>query len=133
MSAGEVDPVAGWHDYMRSHDPVKLGALIDEGAVFESPVVHTPQLGKAITEKYLLAAADVLGGGAFRYTGEWRADRSAVLEFVTEIDGITINGVDLIWWNEAGKITRFKVMIRPLKAINTLHQKMGERLTAAAS
>ena len=127
------DPIAGWHAYMRSHDPAKLSALIDETAVFESPVVHTPQAGKAITEKYLLAAADVLGSGAFRYTGEWRAERSAVLEFTTEIEGIAINGVDLIWWNEAGRITRFKVMIRPLKAINMLHQKMGERLVAGGA
>ena len=127
----EPDPIAGWHAYMRTHDPLQLSALIDEEAVFESPVVHTPQRGKAITEKYLLAAADVLGGAGFRYTGEWRADRSAVLEFVTEIEGVTINGVDLIWWNEAGRIIRFKVMIRPLKAINMLHQKMGERLIAS--
>jgi hypothetical protein len=129
MSA-EGDPIERWHGYMRSHDPAALGALLDEAVVFESPVVHTPQRGKAITEKYLLAAAVVLGNAAFRYTGEWRAERSAVLEFVTEIDGIAINGVDLIWWNAAGLITHFKVMVRPLKAINLLHQKMGERLMA---
>ena len=76
----------------------------------------------------LLGAAAVLNGPAFRYTGEWRADRSAVLEFVTEIDGIVINGVDIIHWNDEGRITRFKVMIRPLKAINLLHQRMGAML-----
>ena len=115
---------------MVSHDPAALSALLDDEVVFESPVVHTPQRGKAITQKYLLGAAHVLGGAAFRYTGEWRAERSAVLEFATEIDGIAINGVDLIWWNEAGLITHFKVMVRPLKAVNMLHQKMGERLAA---
>jgi hypothetical protein len=125
-----ADPIEGWHAYMVSHDPAALSALLDDDVVFESPVVHTPQRGKAITQKYLLGAAHVLGGTAFRYTGEWRAERSAVLEFATEIDGIAINGVDLIWWNEAGLITHFKVMVRPLKAINMLHQKMGERLAA---
>lgn len=132
MSANseQGDTIERWHAYMRSHEPAALSALLDEEVVFESPVVHTPQRGKAITQKYLLAAAEVLGTAAFRYAGEWRAERSAVLEFVTEIDGISINGVDLIWWNEAGLITHFKVMVRPLKAINMLHQKMGERLAA---
>jgi len=125
------DLIERWHAYMQSPSPEGLGALLDDDVVFESPVVHTPQRGKAITEKYLLAAAVVLGNAAFRYVGEWRAERSAVLEFVTEIDGISINGVDLISWDAAGQITHFKVMVRPLKAINLLHQKMGERLMAA--
>ncbi|MDO9335580.1 MAG: nuclear transport factor 2 family protein [Caulobacter sp.] len=123
-----TDPVHGWHDYVLSRDPADLSALIAEDCVFESPVVHSPQVGKAITEKYLLSALQVLNNDSFEYLGEWRAERSAVLEFACVIDGIRINGVDMIWWNEAGLITRFKVMVRPLKAINLLHQKMGEML-----
>jgi len=127
-----TDPVHRWHAYVDSRDPGDLSALIAEECVFESPVVHSPQVGKAITEKYLLSALQVLNNDSFRYEGEWRADRSAVLEFACEIDGIRINGVDMIWWNEAGLITRFKVMVRPLKAINMLHQKMGEMLMKMA-
>lgn len=123
--------IAGWHEFVRTRDPAMLHDLLAEGAVFESPVVHTPQAGRPIVEKYLLAAMTVLGNDSFRYLGEWTADGSAVLEFATEIDGITINGVDMIAWNDAGKITRFKVMVRPLKAINLLHQLMGARLAAA--
>ncbi len=126
------DPIHLWHDYIESRDPQKLNDLLDEGAVFESPVVHTPQVGKAITAKYLLSALAVLNNPSFEYLGEWRAENSAVLEFACVIDGIRINGVDMIWWNSAGKITRFKVMVRPLKAINLLHQKMGEMLAKAA-
>jgi hypothetical protein len=127
-----TDPVHLWHAYVDSRDPADLSAIIAEECVFESPVVHSPQVGKAITEKYLLSALQVLNNDSFRYEGEWRAERSAVLEFACEIDGIRINGVDMIWWNEAGLITRFKVMVRPLKAINMLHQKMGEMLMKMA-
>lgn len=127
-----TDPVHGWHAYVQSRDPADLSALIAEECIFESPVVHSPQVGKAITEKYLLSALQVLNNDSFEYLGEWRAERSAVLEFGCVIDGIRINGVDMIWWNEAGLITRFKVMVRPLKAINMLHQKMGEMLMKLA-
>lgn len=121
-----------WHAVVQGKDASLLDALLAEDAVFESPVVHTPQVGKAITAKYLLAAFQVLNNDSFRYLGQWDAEGSAVLEFATEIDGIAINGVDMIWWNAAGKITRFKVMVRPLKAINLVHQKMGALLMAQA-
>jgi ketosteroid isomerase-like protein len=117
-----------WHDYFKSHDLADLDALLADDAVFESPVVHTPQVGKAITFKYLASAAKVLGGAGFRYTGEWHAENSAILEFENVIDGIKINGIDMIWWNDDQKITRFKVMVRPLKAVNMLHQMMGAQL-----
>jgi ketosteroid isomerase-like protein len=122
--------IAKWHAYMESGDPQVLSALLDDDVVFESPVVHTPQRGKEITFKYLMAAAKVLGGPEFTYLNEWKADDSDILEFQTRIDGISINGVDMIWWNAAGRIIRFKVMVRPLKAINLLHQMMGAQLTS---
>jgi hypothetical protein len=123
--------VEKWHAYMAAPTPAALDALLADDVVFESPVVHTPQRGKAITLKYLGAAGKVLGGEGFRYVGEWHADRSAILEFETVIDGIAINGIDMIWWNDAGQITRFKVMVRPLKAINMLHAMMGAKLADA--
>lgn len=117
-----------WHALIEARDYAGLDDLLAEGAVFESPVVHTPQVGKAITAKYLASAMTLLNNGTFRYLGEWTAERSAVLEFACDLDGIAVNGVDMIWWDEADRITRFKVMVRPLKAINMLHQKMGELL-----
>jgi hypothetical protein len=102
--------------------------LLDPEAVFESPVVHTPQRGREITFKYLLGADKVLGGPGFTYIGEWRSDTGAVLEFENEIDGIRINGVDIITFGNDGRITHFKVMVRPLKAINLLHRLMGQQL-----
>ena len=117
-----------WYAYVNAHDPHLLWDLLAEDAVFESPVVHTPQRGREITHAYLSAALKVLGNQSFRYVGEWRAPQSAVLEFETEIDGIRINGVDMISWNDANQITHFKVMVRPLKAINLLHQMMAAQL-----
>jgi hypothetical protein len=118
-----------WYAYTRSHDHGALWELLHPDAVFESPVVHTPQRGREIAFKYLAGADKVLGGPGFRYVGEWRSDNGAVLEFETEIEGIRINGVDIITFNDDGSlITHFKVMVRPLKALNLLHRLMGEQL-----
>jgi hypothetical protein len=117
-----------WYDYTKSHDHAALWDLLDPEAEFESPVVHTPQRGRDITFKYLLGADKVLGGPGFAYVGEWRSETGAVLEFENEIDGIRINGVDMITFGSDGRITHFKVMVRPLKAINLLHRLMGEQL-----
>ena len=122
----------GWYAYMESHDHKALWALLHPDAVFESPVVHTPQRGRDITFKYLAGAEQVLGGPGFRYVGEWLSGTGAVLEFETEIEGIRINGVDILTFSEDGAlITHFKVMVRPLKAINLLHRLMGEQLAKA--
>jgi hypothetical protein len=117
-----------WYGYMKAHDRAALWELLHPDAVFESPVVHTPQRGREITFKYLTGAEKELGGPGFRYVGEWRSDKGAVLEFENVIDGITINGVDIVTFDADGRITHFKVMVRPLKAINMLHALMGAEL-----
>lgn len=122
-----------WYDFMEQHDEAALADMLADDVVFHSPVVHTPQEGKAITFAYLAAAGNVLGGDDFRYVNEFLSERGAVIEFVTEIDGIKIDGIDMITWNDAGKITEFKVMVRPLKAVNKVHEMMGlmlERMKA---
>ena len=123
-------PIQIWHRLVRERDLRGLDALLADEAIFYSPVVHTPQVGKAITKKYLAAAFHVFFNESFRYIREVSTHRDAVLEFEVELDGITINGVDMIKWNEAGKITEFKVMLRPLKAVNLIHQKMAAMLAA---
>ena len=123
-------PIEMWHHLVENRDTQGLDALLADEAVFYSPVVHTPQAGKAITKKYLAAAFHVFFNESFRYVRELKGNRDAVLEFEVILDGITVNGVDMIKWNDAGKITEFKVMLRPLKAVNLIHQKMGEMLQA---
>lgn len=117
-----------WHHLLRERNAAALPALLAEDAVFHSPVVHTPQRGRAITAAYLGAALKVLGNDSFRYVREIVGTHDAVLEFETTIEGIVINGVDLIRWNDQDQITDFKVMVRPLKAINLLHQLMAAQL-----
>lgn len=128
-----IDTLATWHQLVESHDPAALDALLDDEAVFHSPVVHRPQVGKALTHKYLAAAFQVFFNESFHYVRELKGERDAVLEFELELDGIAINGVDMIKWNDEGRITEFKVMLRPLKAVNLIHQKMGAMLQAASS
>ena len=127
----ESPVIQRWHHVVRSKDAAGLQAILADDAVFESPVVHTPQVGKAITFQYLHAALHVLNNDSFTYLNEWQAERSAVLEFQSTVEGIAVNGVDIIRWNEAGLITHLKVMVRPLKAVNKLHEMMGRMLQAA--
>lgn len=120
-----------WHDYMMGGaDPAVLSALLAEDVVFHSPVVHTPQAGKRVVMTYLVAASNVLGNDAFRYVRELVDGDDVMLEFMTELDGIAINGVDIIRFNLEGKITDFKVMVRPLKAINKVWEMMAAQLQA---
>jgi hypothetical protein len=107
-----------WEHIAGSGDFDLLDELLADDVVFESPVVHTPQLGRAITKAYLVAAVQVLGSPEFRWVNRWFAE---------------INGVDIIRWNSEGRITHFKVMIRPLKAINALHNAMARQLPASAA
>lgn len=118
-----------WHQVVESREPALLHELLAPDAVFESPVVHTPQHGRDLAMAYLLGAMRVIGNEHFRYTGEWRSETGAVLEFESEIDGIAINGVDIIRATPDGqRIAHFKVMVRPLKAIEVVHRKMAEML-----
>jgi len=122
-----------WHRLVKDRDVERLDALLADDVVFHSPIVHSPQEGKALTRLYLTAALHVIGNDSFRYVRELADEHDAALEFETEIDGIHVNGVDLIRWDDAGRIVDFKVMIRPLEAIQLLHRMMGEMLQTLGS
>ncbi len=126
-----MTPLERWHAHIQDPDPAALYAMLHPDAVFESPVVHNPQRGRDIVFKYLSSADKVLGGPGFHYVGEWTGPNSVILNFQTIINGIKVDGIDMITWNGAGQITHFKVMVRPLKAVNMLHQLMGEMLAKA--
>ena len=126
-----TSPLSTWHELVLSRNPHGLDALLADDVVFHSPVMHTPQVGKAIASKYLGAALHVLCNDSFRYVREVLGERDAVLEFEASLDGILVNGVDMMRWNDDGRIVDFKVMLRPLKAVNLIHQKMAEMLAGA--
>ena len=121
-----------WHQLLATQDAKGLDALLADNAVFHSPVVHTPQTGKALTTLYLSAAFQVFYNDSFRYVREVVGPTDAILEFEVEIDGIKVNGVDMMKWNADGQIIDFKVMLRPLKAVNLIHQKMAAMLQTYA-
>ncbi len=123
-----IDTIAAWHELVRRRSADQLDALLSDDVVFHSPIVHTPQVGKALTTMYLTAALHVLANDTFRYVREVVGPRDAALEFQVEIDGIIVNGIDLIRWDDAGRIIDFKVMVRPLKAVNLLHSQMRAML-----
>lgn len=135
--------VARWHAYLRGELPGGLEDLLDDEVVFYSPIVFTPQQGKEITLLYLQAAAGTFGGtgaapgreipdrqGGFRYTKEVLGHDTAVLEFETTMEGKYVNGVDIIRCNDEGRIVEFRVMIRPLQAVNLVHRQMAAMLSA---
>lgn len=118
-----------WHVVIEGgSSPAALAAIIREDAVFHSPVVHTPQVGRAIVVAYLAAAGQTLGNDSFAYQREVVDGDTAVLEFTTQLDGIHVNGIDLITFDEEGMIKDFKVMVRPLKAVNKVWEMMAAQL-----
>jgi ketosteroid isomerase-like protein len=120
--------IAAWHKLIETKDVASLDNILADNVVFHSPIVHTPQEGKQITTLYLTAALYVFNNNSFKYLREVISGNNAVLEFSTVIEGITVNGVDMITWGADGRITEFKVMIRPLKAINLIHKIMNLEL-----
>ena len=123
-------PITTWHRLVQTNDATGLDLLLADDAVFMSPVVHASQRGKPIAKAYLAAAFEVFFNPGFLYVREIVGSSDAMLEFETEIDGVQVNGVDIIKWNDAGQIIEFKVMVRPLKAMNVVHERMGRMLTA---
>ena len=121
-------PLEIWHRLVQTHDASGLHALLADDAVFHSPVAHAPQCGRALVVAYLAAAFQVFGNPSFRYVRQIVGEHDAALEFETEIDGVHVNGIDLIHWNVQGQIDDFKVMIRPLKAIELIHRLMAQML-----
>ena len=117
-----------WHEVMKNSELELLDEIIADDATFSSPVVFKPMLGKEITMMYLSAAGQSFNMEKFQYTKEIHDGMNSVLEFETYIDEISVNGVDIIEWNEDGKIANFKVMIRPFKAVQKVQQKMVEAL-----
>lgn len=118
-----------WHAVIDGGNrPEALAAITREDAVFHSPVVHTPQRGRALVVAYLAAAGQTLGNPSFRYVRELVDGENALLEFETEMDGIHVNGIDLIRFDADGMIADFKVMIRPLKAVNKVWEQMAAQL-----
>lgn len=130
MSTATPIALHTWHELVRARSMKGLDTLLADDVVFHSPVVHTPQAGKAITSAYLYAAFKVFFNESFRYVRETVGPDHAILEFEVQIEGIHVNGIDMITWNADGKITAFKVMVRPLKAIQLIHQQMAAMLEA---
>jgi hypothetical protein len=134
-----MHPIKKWHELIETGNKEIYDEILADDVVFYSPVVHTPQKGKEITKIYLSAAGNVFGDSKkesapkdsfsnFKYTKEIIGENNACLEFENTINGIQINGVDLITWNEDNLITEFRVLVRPLQAVNMLHKMMGEML-----
>lgn len=131
---GEKNRVArmdAWYRVAKNKDSAGIENMLAQDVVFFSPVVHTPQRGKKITSIYLSAAFNVFSNQSFQYVREVNDGNDTVLEFEVEIDGVHINGIDMIRWNAAGQIVEFKVMVRPLQGVNILHKKMQEMLAQA--
>ncbi|HEX7135279.1 MAG TPA: nuclear transport factor 2 family protein [Iamia sp.] len=137
MADGPIhDVIERWHAHLRGELPGGLDELLHDDVVFYSPIVYTPQEGKAITMMYLMAAGQTLpgdtpsggSGGGFRYTKKVLDGDTAVLEFETTVEGKYVNGIDIIRCDDDGKIVEFRVMIRPLQAVNLVHAQMKATL-----
>ncbi|QIX27792.1 nuclear transport factor 2 family protein [Nocardioides sp. JQ2195] len=123
--------LARWHELVESKDTSGLRDMIAEDAVFHSPAVHAPQEGRDLVHLYLTGAINILGP-ELSYVDEWTREDDAILEFRTVVDGLDVSGIDRITWDDDGRITEFTVMIRPVKALHAVINRMGEELTRQA-
>jgi hypothetical protein len=130
--SGPPAPLRAWHGVVESKDPGQLDELLAEDVVFRSPAVFAAQEGKPVTTLYLSAALIVLGP-TLRYRHEWYDETSAVLEFEADLDGIVVHGVDMLRWNDAGRLTSFTVMVRPMRGLERLIALMGAQLARGQS
>ncbi len=121
--------VRSWHAVVQSRDPARLDDLLADDVVFRSPAVFTPQQGKAVTTRYLASAMAVLGP-SLRYVGEWHGETSAVLEFEADLEGVYVQGVDMLAWNGEDKLVGFTVMVRPVRGLQKLVELMARELDA---
>ena len=128
--ADQPAPLRAWHRVVEAKDPALLDELLADDVVFRSPAVFAPQEGKALTTMYLTAALLVLGP-TLRYTAQWHDERSGVLEFEADLEGVLVHGVDMLRWNDDGKLTGFTVIVRPMRGLQKLIEQMGGRLAAA--
>ncbi len=143
------DPIFGcmdnWYLHLKGQLDGGLASMLHPDVVFLSPVVFTPQEGRDITMLYLTAAGGTLGGdadvetkaaesgsGGFGYIKTILQGHHAMLEFETTVEGKYVNGVDIITCNDDAIITEFKVMMRPLQAVNAVHAQMGAMLERLA-
>jgi hypothetical protein len=120
-------PVAAWHAIAEARDPAGLADLLADDVVFRSPAVHGDQAGKELTTAYLSAAIVVLGP-SLTYRRQWYAERNAVLEFEAELDGLQVHGIDMLQWNDEGRLVEFTVMVRPMRGLEKLIEKMAAEL-----
>jgi hypothetical protein len=141
MSESPIEKcIEKWHAQLRGDLAGGLDELLAEDVVFYSPIVYTPQRGREVTKLYLTAAGATfsdeapqspgpkLPGRKFHYTRQVLSGRQAVLEFESEVDGKYVNGVDIIECDDQARIVEFRVMVRPLQAVNLLHQRMKAML-----
>ena len=120
-------PVAAWHAIAESRDPAGLADLLADDVVFRSPAVHGDQAGKELTTSYLSAAIVVLGP-TLTYRRQWYAESNAVLEFEAELDGLQLHGIDMLQWNDEGRLTEFNVMVRTIRGLEKVIEKMAAQL-----
>ena len=118
------NPIIKWHEVVKNRDYNLLDSILADDIIFYSPVVYTPQKGKQLALQYLMAASEVFNSSTFKYDKEVIGNSNASLEFSLTLDSTDINGIDLISWNKNGKITEFKVFIRPLQGVNMIHKLM---------
>lgn len=117
-----------WHKFVNERNIHELNSFISDDVTLYSPVVFKPIKGKFMVTMYLQAAAEIIANDSFKYVREVVDKQNAILEFETEINGLSVNGVDMLQFTKDGKLKEIKVMIRPLKGVNVVHQKMAEYL-----
>jgi len=128
----KADTLDEWHRIIAEKDVAALSAIVHPDAVFRSPMVYKPYHGRDTLVFVLSQVIEIFED--FTYHREMMSEdgRSAFLEFTTNVGDKSLKGLDLITFDEDGKITEFEVLIRPMSGLMALAEQMGKRMAGVS-
>ncbi|MGH8385104.1 MAG: nuclear transport factor 2 family protein [Pseudomonas sp.] len=125
-----AEALSQWHAMIRSGDLNALPELLDPQAVFRSPMAHTPYPGAPVVSMILNTVSKVFEDFTYHRELATADGLNVILEFSAKVGEKQLKGIDMIRFNEQGKIVEFEVMVRPLSGLQALGEEMGRRLGA---
>lgn len=131
LSPGAAHTLKRWHTMLATADLKDLPELLAPDAVFRSPMAHTPYPGGAVVSMILNTVFTVFEDFHYHRKLASADGHNVVLEFSARVGDKQLKGIDLIRFNEEGKIIEFEVMVRPLSGLQALGEEMGRRLASS--
>lgn len=130
LTAAAQQTLSTWHDLLARNAMEELDPLLSDAIVFHSPVAHTPYPGREAIKLVLKTVNTVFRDFTYHRQFATADGKGVVLEFSAEVDGKRLKGIDMLRFDDAGKIEAFEVMVRPMSGLHALAEAMGAKLAS---